>query len=50
MAQEGSRCGSAHRGPPYKLVLQIYPPSATGKPGIVPLAETETDPFPGGDA
>lgn len=39
------------KGPgPFKLVLQIYPPSATGKPGIVPLAETETDPFPGGDA
>jgi hypothetical protein len=40
------------KGPgPFKLVLQIYPPNAKpGKPGIAPLAETETDPFPGGDA
>lgn len=36
---------------PFKLVLQIYPPNAKpGKPGVVPLDETETDPFPGGDA
>ena len=33
---------------PFKIVLQIYPPNAKpGKPGVVPLAETETDPFPG---
>ena len=33
---------------PFKIVLQIYPPNAKpGKPGVVPLAEAETDPFPG---
>ena len=33
---------------PFKIVLQIYPPNAkAGQPGVVPLAETETDPFPG---
>ena len=33
---------------PFKVVLQIYPPNAKpGRPGVVPLAEAETDPFPG---
>jgi len=40
------------RGPgPFKIVLQIYPPNAKpGGPGVVPLAEAETDPFPGAPA
>ena len=40
------------RGPgPFKIVLQIYPPNAKpGRPGVVPLAEAETDPFPGAPA
>jgi hypothetical protein len=34
---------------PFTVVLQIYPPSAKpGRPGVVPLAEARTDPFPGG--
>jgi len=36
---------------PFKVVLQIYPPNAKpGRPGVVPLAEAETDPFPGAPA
>ena len=36
---------------PFKIVLQIYPPNAKpGKPGVVPLAEAETDTFPGAPA
>ena len=40
------------RGPgPFKIVLQIYPPNAKpGRPGVVPLAEAETDTFPGAPA
>jgi hypothetical protein len=33
---------------PFKIVVQIYQPNVRpGKPGAVPLAETETDSFPG---
>ena len=35
---------------PFKIVLQVFPPNAkSGQPGVVPLAEAETDPFPGVD-
>jgi hypothetical protein len=34
-------------GGPFTVVLQIYPPSAKpGRPGVEPLAEAKTDPFP----
>ncbi len=33
---------------PFKIVLQIYPPNAKpGETGVLPLAEAETEPFPG---
>ena len=36
---------------PFKIVLQIYPPNAKpGRTGVLPLAEAETDPFPGAPA
>jgi hypothetical protein len=36
---------------PFKIVLQIFPPNAkAGQPGVVPLAEAETDEFPGAPA
>ena len=36
---------------PFKIVLQIYPPNAKpGQPGVVPIAEAETDSFPGAPA
>ena len=40
------------QGPgPFKLVLQIYPPNAKpGRPGVLPLSDAETDPFPGAPA
>jgi hypothetical protein len=31
---------------PFKIVFEIYPPNAKpGKPGVVPFAKAETDPF-----
>ena len=40
------------QGPgPFKIVLQIYPPNAKpGRPGVLPLSDAETDPFPGAPA
>ena len=36
---------------PFKIVLQIYPPNAKpGQPGVIPIAEAETDTFPGAPA
>jgi hypothetical protein len=36
---------------PFKIVLQIYPPHAKpGQPGVIPIAEAETDSFPGAPA
>ena len=40
------------RGPgPFKIVVQIYPPNAKpGRPGVLPIGDAETDPFPGAPA